>query len=270
MATNLSTAALVFCSFLFAGQLSAKDKIYAYFSNDSLNGLKFSDAYETHNMGLIYNARKYYLRLDLGIVSPDMYSYRNKYREANRSFGEIISLEIGELNHERDRLRFYMQVKATGKYGIDKLQDFAHRLLSLQEVNKVNDLIRMPADAWIGVGFRSTFEPRILNFQNTKLDLDSFVGSDTSFLTAKITKEFYHPLVTYDLSAGGRFVAYDNVVSAAPIYAKERSVIPEISFGLSHRAGPFKVFVRDTFSFPTIKADNNFYGVLSAGVSYDF
>ena len=149
-------AFLLFCA-IFPEQVRAKEGIQAYFSNDSINGLKFSDAYETHNMGFIYFKEPYYLKLDLGIVSPDMHKTHH-HREPNRSFGELISLEIGQSENSNDDLRFYARVKATGDFGIDKIQDLAHRVLSLQQVNEVNELIRMPADAWVGVGLRSEFQ----------------------------------------------------------------------------------------------------------------
>ena len=265
-----STLPVLLCVIFFANTLSAEEKIYAYFSNDSMNGLKFSDAYETHNMGLIYATDDYYVKLDLGIVSPDMYVYRNEYREPNRSFGELISLEIGKPRHDKNAFRIYARTKATGKFGVDKLQDFAHRLLKLQPVNSVNNLIRMPEDIWFGVGLRSEFEPSLSTLQDIKFHVDGFVGSDTASLTAKLTKQFHRPLFIYDLSVGGRFVAYDQVVAAPPINAKERRFIPEASFGITYDNGPYTVFLRDVFSLPSIKADNSLFGVFSAGVSYEF
>lgn len=270
MKIKLNTVTLVLYFMLFAGQVGAEGKIQAYFLNDSLNGLKMSDAYETHNMGLIYSNDEHYFKLDLGIVSPDMYVYRNKYREANRSFGELISLEIGEHKNADNRYRLYTRIKASGKFGIDELQDFAHRLLSLQQVNGVNDLIRMPSDLWIGVGLRREIEPNMEALQNIKINLDGFLGSDTSFLNARITKEFLYPIFNYDISFAGRLIAFDNVVSAPPINGKERIFIPEVAFGITYKHGPYGVFLRDTFSLPTIKSDNALYGVLSAGFSYNF
>mgnify|MGYP004173126085 CR=1 FL=1 len=265
-----SSVAFLLCAVFFADTLNAEERIHAYFSNDSMNGLKFSDAYETHNMGLIYATDDYYVKLDLGIVSPDMYVYRNEYREPNRSFGELISLEIGKPHNDKNAFRFYARARATGEFGVDKLQDFAHRLLKLQPVNSINNLIRMPEDIWFGVGLRSEFEPSLSALKDIKFHVDGFVGSDTASLTAKLTKQFHRPLFTYDFSVGGRFVAYDQVVSAPPINAKERKVIPEASFGISYNNGPYSVFLRDVFSLPSIRADNSLFGVFSAGVSYAF
>lgn len=262
-------AFLLFCA-IFPEQVRAKEGIQAYFSNDSINGLKFSDAYETHNMGFIYFKEPYYLKLDLGIVSPDMHIYRNQYRTANRSFGELISLEIGQSENSNDDLRFYARVKATGDFGIDKIQDLAHRVLSLQQVNEVNELIRMPADAWVGIGLRNEFQFGIMDLQNTEIQFDGFLGSDTAFLYAKLKKEFHRPVLTYEMSVAGRFVAYDQVVSAFPINAKERGIIPEVSFGITYNTGSYSIFIKDSFSLPSIEADNALYGVLSAGISYEF
>ena len=270
MANNFNIFAAVFCFLLLAERVIAKERIQAYFMNDSVNGLKFSDAYETHNMGLIYSTGEYHLKLDLGIVSPDMYVYRNEYREANRSFGELITIEIEMPANVNDDFRFYARVKGTGEFGIDKIQDFAHRLLSLQQVNKVNDLIRMPENAWVGIGLRNEFKTSFLDLDNTTLKVDGFVGSDTTFVNAKFIKKFQRPVVTYDLSFGGRFVAYDKIVSAPPINAEERKIIPEVSFGITYNAGPYNIFLRDSFSIPSIKADSDLYGVFSMGASYSF
>ena len=270
MATKLNTFVTFIFSVCIVTQVSATDEIHAYFSNDSLNGLKVSDAYETHNMGVIYSNEEYYIKLDLGLVSPDMHIYRNEYRSANRSFGELISLEIGEPNKTSSDTRLYARIRATGKFGIDRLQDFAHRLLSLQSVDKVNDLIRMPTETWFGVGLRSDFQISPLALQDMKINLDGFVGSDTARLNVKVTKEFHYSVFKYDFSLGGRVIGYDKLVSAPPINAQERSIIPEVSFGVSYAKGPYSIFVRDSFSLPSIKTDNDLYGVLSMGVSYGF
>ena len=270
MVTKCSTYITFFVFLFLAAEVRARDKIQAYFSNDSINGLMMSDAYETHNMGLMYFKKQYYLKLDLGIVSPDMHIYRNQYRRANRSFGELISLEIGQPENSNDYLRFYARIKATGEFGIDKIQDLAHRVFSLQQVNGVNELIRMPADAWVGIGLRNEFQFGIMDLQNTKIHFDGFLGSDTAFLYAKLKKEFHRPVLTYEMSVAGRLVAYDQVVSAFPINAKERGIIPEVSFGITYNTGSYSIFIRDSFSLPSIEADSALYGVLSAGISYNF
>ncbi len=268
--SGITTFVFIFCNTLSAEPASAKEKFLMYFANDSINGLRISDAYETHNMGLKYLTDEFYIKLDMGLVSPDMHSYRNQYREANRSFGEIILLEVGGTNSSYGDFWLYARIKATDKFGIDNLQDFAHRFLSLQRVNAISDLIRMPKNAWVGVGIRSVIKPHLLALNNIQINSDGFVGSDTTFLKVDFTKQFGGPKLRYDITAGGRLVAYDKIISAPPIRAKERTIIPEISFGISYDMGSYNVFVRDTFSLPSIESDSKLYGVLSAGISYEF
>ena len=64
----------------------------AHFHDDIVNAFQLSDAYETHNMGLRHEMEDYYVLIDSGIVSPGIYAYWNEYLEANRSFGELITL----------------------------------------------------------------------------------------------------------------------------------------------------------------------------------
>ena len=73
----------------------AEGKLTSYFSNDSVNGIGSGDAYETHNMGIVYEFNDIIMQLDLGIVSHDMHVYKNQFRVANRSFGEIVSFSFG-------------------------------------------------------------------------------------------------------------------------------------------------------------------------------
>ena len=270
MAHRLSAFASLVCLLLSADQVTANGMTKAYFSNDSLNGLKLSDAYETHNMGLIYSNDEYYFKLDLGIVSPDMYVYRNEYREANRSFGELISVEIGDSLMSKNDVRLYARARAAGKFGADKLQAFVHRLLSLQPVNDVNELVRMPSDAWIGLGLRTKFRPSLIKKQKVELELDGFVGTDTSYINASLTKVFRRPQLAYDFTLGGRFIAYDQIISAPPINAQNRSFIPTVSFGISYDVGAYSFYVRDAFSLPSVASDSRIYGVLSMGASYNF
>ena len=83
-----------------------------------------------------------------------MHVYKNQYRVANRSFGEIITLTFGANQALKENVQFdyHFKLKGSGTYGIDSLQDLAHRILGLQPVNQVNDLVRMPNRRWVGIG----------------------------------------------------------------------------------------------------------------------
>lgn len=247
----------------------AETEVTAYFSNDSMNGFQLSDAYETHNMGLLFENKHYYAKLDLGIVTPDMYEYRNQYRNANRAYGELIAIELGQ-NSEPDKFSTYARIIASGEFGIDELQDFAHKTLSLQKVNKVNNLIRMPNEIWFGLGSRFKQELSNTVFGNSTLTYDGYLGSDSVKL--QIDMSWLHKHRNYDLNykLGIKGVAFDRIVSAQPINASERHLVPFGTFALNFELLGYNLFVSETISLPTISSDDRPYAVFNAGMNFKF
>ena len=247
----------------------AETEVTAYFSNDSVNGFQLSDAYETHNMGLLFESKHYYANLDLGIVTPDMYEYRNQYRNANRAYGELIAFELGE-NSEPDQFSTYGRIIASGEFGIDKLQDFAHKTLSLQEVNKVNNLIRMPNEIWFGLGSRFKQELPDKVFGNSTLTYDGYLGSDSVKL--QIDMSWVRKHLNYELNykVGIKGVAFDRIVSAQPIKASERHLVPFANFAINFELLGYNLFISETISLPTISSDDSPYAVFNAGLNFKF
>ena len=263
---------LLFILVSLSNILHSEESITAYFSNDSVNGLKISDAYETHNMGLVYDYDDKFLSLDLGIVSPDMHVYKNEYRIANRSFGELITISFGSRKILNDNIsyQYFGQVKSTGKFGIDKMQDFMHRLLNLQPVNKVNDIVRMPDKTWIGFGgeFQYFIDDSSVYF--SELGAKYYFGTDRSEFTPYFKKNLLRDKFLMSGEVGIRSIFYDEIVTAFPISAQHRNLVPYIEVGLNFDYFGFQWYLRDRFSLPTIKSDDNLYGVLTAGLTYKF
>jgi len=251
-------------------QALGESQVTAYFSNDSVNGFQLSDAYETHNMGVIYEGSGYYAKFDLGVVSPDMYVYRNQFRDANRSFGELVTIEVGQNNTEANVFAVYGRVKLSGAFGIDEMQDFAHEVLSLQPVNEVNDLVRMPEDTWFGVGARYSTELHVPAFGASKLSYDGYLGMDTSRISVDLSQTVSRENFDIGYGAGVHLVAYDEVVSAPPIDATERNVIPYARIGVNFELLGYDIYVREVISLPTISSDDSLYAVLDAGISFKF
>jgi hypothetical protein len=248
----------------------AEDKIEVYFFNDSVNGFQLSDAYETHNMGLRYQTDDYYVQLDLGIVSPDMWVYKNKFRVANRSFGEVVTLELGQPVIDNSSIAYYLSVKSVGEFGIDEMQDFAHRILSLQPVNEINDIVRMPDATWFGFGAQYNTQINAPVLGHTILGAGAYLGSDRGSVQVSISDTMSRRDVTYGYSIGLKAVTHDEIVTATPIEAELRHVIPYASVGVEFDLLGYDVFVREILSFPTIASDNNIFAVLNAGVAYKF
>lgn len=251
-------------------QALGESQVTAYFSNDSVNGFQLSDAYETHNMGVIYEGSGYYAKLDLGVVSPDMYVYRNQFREANRSFGELVTLEVGQLDTNTDTLSYYGRLKLSGEFGIDEMQDFAHKVLSLQPVNEVNDLVRMPDDAWFGVGVRYGTDVSVPIFGASTISYDGYFGTDTSRISADLSQTVSRENFDINYAAGVHLVVYDEIVSAPPIGATERNVIPYARIGVNFELLGYDIYLREVISLPTISSDDSLYAVLDAGISFKF
>ena len=249
---------------------SAETSLTAYFSNDSVNGFQLSDAYETHNMGVVYEKSGYYAKLDLGVVSPDMYVYRNQFREANRSFGELVTLEVGQSQTETGNLSLYGRVRLSGEFGIDEMQDFAHKVLSLQPVNEVNDLVRMPEDTWFGVGARYGTDVNVPLLGASKISYDGYLGTDSTRITADLSQTITRESFDINYAAGVHLVGYDEVVSAPPISASERNFIPYARVSVNFEVLGYDIYVQEVVSMPTISSDDSLYAVLDAGISFKF
>lgn len=263
-------ATLVAILSLAGSQGLADSQFTAYFSNDSVNGFQLSDAYETHNMGIVYEKSGYYAKLDLGVVTPDMYVYRNQFREANRSFGELVTLEVGQTHTETSSLSLYGRVKLSGEFGIDEMQDFAHKILLLQPVNAVNDLVRMPEDTWFGVGARFGTNVNVPIIGASKLSYDGYLGTDTTRITTDLSHTISEENFDINYAVGVHLVGYDEVVSAPPIAATERNVIPYARVGINFEVLGYDIYVQEVISMPTISSDDSLYAVLDAGISFKF
>lgn len=267
----MKASVVAFCACLIStSALADSVEVEAYFSNDSVNGFQLSDAYETHNMGIRVSNETYYAILDLGVVSPDMYVYRNRFREANRSFGELITLEIGQTVSKLNETFFFGRVRASGRFGIDDMQDFAHKVLSLQPVNEVNDLVRMPDNVWYGVGGVYKLTAPDYTPNNSEIAFDAYLGTDAAYTQAKVSSNITGDFLNFSYGAGVRLVAYDEVVNADPINAEIRTVNPYAYLGLDFQAAGYKFYMKEVISYPTIKSDDAIYAVLNAGISFEF
>ena len=249
----------------------SNETVSVYFSNDSVNGLVISDAYETHNMGVLWKRDGNFFELDLGIVSPDMHIYKNQYRVANRSFGEIISITYGASQSLKDNVEFkyYFNLRSAGTYGIDRLQDLAHKILGLQPVNQVNDLVRMPSKTWVGLGGEYRNIVKTVDTLSQALGVQFYLGSDKVELVPFASGQIEYGKYTLSGEVGVNAVQFDKIVSAPPISTEHRTIIPYIELELDFEYLGLRWFFRDRFSLPTLAADDSIFGVLSAGIEFD-
>ena len=258
---NSKTAAVAISIMAIADNVAA-DSLQVYFSNDSLNGFKLSDAYETHDMGLKYQTGDKYFDLNLAIVTPDMYVYRNQYREANRSYGELVSFTYGS----RTTNRFY-RLTSVGDFGLDRAQDFAHRVFRLQPVATINKLVQMPEKVHFGVGQTIELDTHSGNLGT----ITGYLGTDTQYIQFdKVWLKGGSTLFSYEIDSSLTYVHSDEIVSAPPINAEFRKLRPQVSFSISYQvAENVALRLSESVSMPTVKSDNNPFLVFSAGLEID-
>ena len=229
-----------------------------YFSNDSMNAFQLSDAYETHDMGVRYTWGRQFVDLNLGLVSPDMWLYKNQYRTANRSFGELVTVSYGVTGvHERyGAYELMARMRATGEFGLDAMQDFMHGIMNLQPVGDLEARVRMPSEVWFGLG-AGTVVPNV--WLGSDFEGGVYLGSDRAALKAGLG----YQLNAWRFGVAGEYVFYDDVVSAAPISAAYRSFIPSAYVQRKLRVLGKTVTVQNRISLPTIASDASIFAVLS-------
>ena len=94
------------------------------------------------------------------------------------------------------------------------------------------------------------------------------LGQIGSKLSPFIYKTFNSKNYNFISELGLRSIFFDEIVTAEPISADHRALIPYAEFGVTFEYLGFEWYLRDRFSMPTIKSDDSLYGVLSAGISF--
>ena len=96
------------------------------------------------------------------------------------------------------------------------------------------------------------------------------MGTDTAYTKIDASKTLKHDVFDFDYGAGLNLVAFDEIVSAEPISANIRQINPYAHLGIEFQGSGYKVYVSEVISLPTIKADNDIYAVLNAGITFEF
>ena len=255
--------------FLFAAvqiltpAFSDENRIKAYFFNDSVNGFQFSDAYETHNMGLRFDKGESFYQIDLGIITPDMFEFENRFRTANRSFGELISLMYGRKIYQNEALNIDSFVKLTsqGKFGISHFQSMIHKIANFKDDIDLLEEVRMPSKTWLGIG-TDTLLRKNTSEQLYQFGFLSYFGSDRISFSPYLKVEKINKHWTQFGRMTVDLIVYDEIITAPPVEAQLREIRPLASFGLSKKFGPVEISVSENLSLPSIASDNRVYARL--------
>jgi hypothetical protein len=241
----------------------------AYFDNDSINPFRFVDAYETHNMGLVYRDGVHRFAIEAAIVSPDMIVYKNIYRVANRSYGELLRVRYErelELSGWEAELGGY--VVAAGQFKLDRIQQLIHDVFWLQDTFRQVQPIRMPDDVWFGV--TGSFSSDLHSGSSYRQRYGLQLGTDRVAVIGGVERDV--SLWGWDglASASLEAVIRDKIITAPPISAEFRRIVPRAGVEFSRMFGKATVTIGETMSLPTISSDNRMRAVFNASLTWHF
>ena len=225
-----------------------------------------SDAYETHNMGIRYTGDSAYANLDLGIVSPDMLLFKNKYRNSNRSYGEILTLEVGQVPVNNRNWDGYFRLRIADDFGLFEAQKLFHKTFALQQTDHLHE-IHMPDRIWYGAGIRRSSDLEILAPVSANINFDAYIGTDAVYGNVQLDiKQRFSEVTSATYAIGTTAKAFDEVVSAGPIYADARKLIPYMTFELRTQLNSIVIYANETVSVPTIHEDHRPYLLFGMGI----
>ena len=265
-----------------AATLPKSDKPSAlsiYFANDSINGLKFSDSYETHNAGLIWHDPVWRLQLDTAIVSPKLGKSHRQGWTANRAYGELISLALEKPLANNTMLG--VSYISAGSFGFNQWQERVHELLGHTGYEEDIRAVRMPDDEWLGLTLRQTSPswPFLPNGLSQNISWRMIWGEAQQALgisfAAKKTLQQAAVTATKDnwqfyWQTGMDYVTKDAIVSASPVHAAYRKWRPRFAIGISRQILGWHVSIRETATLPTIATDDEVFLTLRIGLTKHF
>jgi hypothetical protein len=128
----------------------------------------------------------------------------------------------------------------------------------------------MPDNVWYGIGGVYGLEFKDYVPVNADVTVEVYLGTDTAYAKIDASKTHEYNVFDFNYGAGVNLVGYDQVVSADPLNAEVRKIIPYAHLGLEFQGSGYKLYVAEIISLPTIKADNDIYAVLNAGITLEF
>lgn len=254
-----------------------------YIANDSINGLKFSDGYETHNAGVIWQSDAGRVHLDTAIVSPKLERTRKPGWQANRAYGELVSLTLEKPVSRHTMLG--LSYVAADHFGFDNWQNRIHDILGYAGFEEDMRAVRMPDRQWLGVTIRQTAPkiPLLSDAVSQKLNWHMALGGAQDSIGLAVASEFWpyqHSRARaqagqqsgwhFGWRAGLDYVARDTIVSAPPINADHRKWRPHFGLSVSRQVLGWQISFSETANLPTVKSDDSVFLALRIGLTKHF
>lgn len=235
-------------------------------ANDSPNGFKFSDAYETHTMSLFTQRDQIIIGASALLVAPKRPKRAQDDWVANRAFGEMLTVEAHKRRPSDGTGDWFIggRVALIGEFGIDKMQEDVHRLLGYSSMRNDLDNARMDDDATASLLI--THQRRLENLLNVDSTLE--LGTWRNALSAKITKPTTCENFQWHYHAKLELVANDEIVSAAPVNADIRHIVPTLGVGFCTRWRNLEIQLSEEISLPRIRSDNDVYPMVRLKIGF--
>jgi len=235
-------------------------------ANDSPNGFKFSDAYETHSMRLSRISKNMETSLTAALVAPKRPENIDEDRPANRSFGELLSFRQVRPWHKRGEgtLSFGSQVTFIGKFGLDSLQEEFHDLLGYRSVK--DQLVSHRMEDAIMVSALFGYQRQV---KGGKLfSVEAEIGTQRNAVSAVLEKPAHCEDWDWSYHARIEAIANDEVVSAGPVNADIRHIVPTLGLGFCRSWQGYRISLTEEISLPRIRADNAVFPMVRLQVSF--
>ena len=235
-------------------------------ANDSPNGWKYSDAYETHATSLRKLGESGWLDVSAALVTPKQPKRVVDDWTANRAFGELLTAEFGILHQKAARGAWYIggAVTLIGSFGLDSVQEEVHRLLGYKSMR--NDLQNTRMNNAVMVSALLNYRR---HFKNNWLADGAFeFGTRRNSVSFKISKKADCARFAWSYRAKLELVANDEVVSAAPSKADIRHLVPTLGLGACFSWYGFPIEISEEISLPRIRSDDDVFPMVRLRVSF--
>lgn len=255
-------------SLLLSGGYSsaAAESWQAEIANDSPNGFKFSDAYETHTMSLRRHLTNGTDDFSAAIVAPKRPEDIDEDWPANRAFGELLTFKSTRAWFAEGERRVHRGFAVTliGEFGLDAMQEAFHDLLGYRSVRDQLVSHRMDDGLMLSgfIGFRQPWR------NNLQMTGEMEFGTRRNALSMTVSKPSNCENWNIGLRAGIELIANDEVVSAEPTGADIRHIVPHIGVGTCTTWRGYRIRISEEVSLPRIASDDDLYPMVRVSVAF--
>lgn len=246
--------------------MAADSNWYFEIANDSPNGFKFSDAYETHAMKLTHEKGQQRNSMTAMLVAPKRPEDIDEEWPANRAFGEVLTFDTRRpwMQRGRDDLYYGGALTIISKFGLDSMQEAFHDVLGYRSVR--DDLVSWRMDDAVMISGFLGAHKSLTN--GLRFEAEAELGSRRNGLRAKIEKPVNCETFSWTYLAAIELVANDEIVSAAPVSADIRHIVPTIGAGFCTKWRGYSIRISEELSLPRISSDNELFPMVRLSIAF--